>query len=188
MLGANELKRKAIIMIGKEPYQVEEVFFATPSARGASTMVRTKVKNLLNGAVHDRTFKTSEKFDEADIETAEANFLYKEDQKYCFMDQTTFEMLEISESTVGELAGFLHEQLGVKVMKYNGVPVSLELPPYVNLKVAETELGAQHTGSAGGGTKNAVLETGKVVRVPSHISTGESVRVNTETGEFIGRA
>lgn len=186
MIGANELKRKAIIMIDRQPYQVLEVSFATPSARGASTMVHAKVKHLLNATVHDKSFKTSEKFDEADIVIIQANFLYKENQDYYFMDQASFEMLSIPESMVGESAGFLHEQLGVTLMKYNGIPASLELPPFVNLKVIETEPEAQYGGSAG--TKNATLETGRVVRVPRHIAVGEILRVNTETGEVTGRA
>jgi elongation factor P len=188
MLGANELKRKSIIMIEGQPYQVLEISFATPSARGASTMVRTKVKHLLNATVQDKTFKTSEKFDEADIEIVPANFIYKQGQDYCFMDQATFEIVAIPESVVGELAGFLHEQLEVKIMKYKNNPASIELPLYVNLKVSETEPGNQHVGSAGAGTKNAVLETGRAVRVPTHIAVGETVRINTETGEFFGRA
>ncbi len=186
MIGANELKRRKIIMIDGQPYQVLDVFFAKPSARGASTMVRTKVRHLLNATVHDKNFKTSEKFDEADVEISIANFLYKESHEYHFLDQATFEMVAIPESMVGELAGFLLEQLEVKIMKYNDVPASLELPTFVNLKVTETEPDVQTAGSAG--TKNAVLETGCVVRVPRHIVVGETVRVNTETGEFIGRA
>lgn len=186
MIGANELKRKAIIMIDGQPYQVLEVFFATPSARGASTMVRTKVRHLLNATVQDKSFKTSEKFDEADIEIAEANFLYKEGSDYYFMDQATFEMVAVPEAVVAEAAGFLHEQLGVRIMKYNGIPASLELPAFVNLKIKETEPAGQFSGSAG--TKNAVLETGLSVRVPRHIAAGEAVRVNTETGEVTGRA
>ena len=188
MIGANELKRKAIIMIDGQPYQVLEVFFATPSARGASTMVRTKVRHLLNATVHDKTFKTSEKFDEADIEIVLANYLYKDGKDYCFMEQATFEIVAMPDSMVGELAGFLSEQLEVKIMKYKSAPASLELSLYVNLKVAETEPASPRGGSAGAGTKNAVLETGRVVRVPQHITAGEIVRVNTETGEFIGRA
>ncbi|MDD5291981.1 MAG: elongation factor P [Candidatus Omnitrophica bacterium] len=188
MIGANELKRNAIIMVNGQPYQVLEVFFATPSARGASTMVRTKIRHLLNATVQDKTFKTSEKFDEADIEIVLASFLYKEGQDYYFMDQTTFEIAAIPDSLVGESAGFLREQLEVKITKYNSSPVSLELPLYVNLKVVEAEPGNQHAGSAGAGTKSAVLETGRAIRVPTHISAGEIVRVNTETGEFIGRA
>jgi len=186
MIGANELKRRAIIMIEGQPYQVLDVFFASPSARGASTMVRTKVRHLLNATVHDKTFKTSEKFDEADIEIVQANFLYKDGKDYYFMEKASFETVAIPESIVGDLAGFLLEQQEVKIMKYNSAPASIELPTFVNLKVIETDPEVQTAGSTG--TKNAKLETGCVVRVPKHITTGETLRINTETGEFVGRA
>jgi elongation factor P len=188
MLSASELKLKSLIMIDGQPYQVVEVFFATPSARGASTMVRTKVRHLLNSTVQDKSFKTSEKFEEPDIEITTANFLYKDGEGYYFMDQASFETVAVPKSVVGDSARFLHEQLEVRIMKYNDSPASIELPAFVNLKVVEAEPGNVHAGSAGAGTKSAKLETGLVVRVPTHISEGEAVRVNTETGEFVGRA
>lgn len=188
MIGANELKRKDMIIIDADPYQVIDVTVSVPSARGASTMVRLKVKHLLTGAVQDKNFKAAEKFKEADVETVEANYLYKDANGYCFMDQQTFEMIELPESLVDVYAWCLYEQLAVKIMIYNGAPVSIELPQYVNLKVVEAEQSVQLAGAAGGGIKNAVLETGKSVKVPQYISAGETVRVNTETGEVAGRA
>ncbi|MBU1088248.1 MAG: elongation factor P [Candidatus Omnitrophica bacterium] len=188
MLTANELKRKDMIIIDADPYQVIEVNISVPSARGASTMVKLKVKHLLNRSVQDKNFKAGEKFKEADVSQVEANYLYKDANGYCFMDQQTFEMLELPASLVEDYAWCLYEQLEVKIMLYNGAPVSIELPQYVNLKVAEAEHSAQLAGAAGGGTKNAVLETGKTVKVPQYISAGETVRVNTETGEVAGRA
>ncbi|MFH1062935.1 MAG: elongation factor P [Candidatus Omnitrophota bacterium] len=188
MLGANELKRKDMIIIEADPYQVMDINISVPSARGASTMVRLKVKHLLNRSVQEKNFKAAEKFKEADVETIEANYLYKDANGYCFMDQKTFEMVELPEALVDDYAWCLYEQLEVKIMIYNGAPVSIELPQYVNLKVAEAEHSVQQAGTAGGGTKNAVLETGKNVKVPQYISAGETVRVNTETGEVAGRA
>ncbi len=188
MVTANELKRRSMIMIEGDPYQVMEVFVALPSARGASTLVRVKVRHLLNGMVQDKSFKASEKFNEADVGMADAHFLYKDGDTYYFMDQETFETLELSETKVGEAAGYLVEELAVKIMMYNGAPASLELPPFVNIKVSETDLPVQQGGSAGGGTKNATLVNGRVVKVPQYIAAGETVRVNTETGEVSGRA
>jgi elongation factor P len=188
MITANELKRRTMIMIEGEPYQVLEVFIALPSARGASTMVRIKARHLLSGVAHERSFKASEKFYEADVDTVDAHFLYKDGNDYYFMDQKTFETLELSPTMVGDAAGYLVEELGVKIMMYNGAPASLELPAYVHIKVIETEYPAQHAGSAGGGTKNATLASGRVVKVPQYIAEGETVRVNTETGEVSGRA
>jgi elongation factor P len=188
MIAANELKRKDMIIIDSDPYKVLEITVSSPSARGASTMVKVKVRHLLNSSVQDKNFKSTEKFQEADVQMTEADYLYKDVNGYSFMDQETFEMVELSDELVGEYDGFLHENLRVKILVYNGAPVSIELPQYVNLKVAEAEPSAQLAGAAGGGTKNAVLETGKSVKVPQYISEGETVRVNTETGEVAGRA
>ena len=188
MITANDLKRKDMIIIDSSPYQVIDVNISVPSARGAATMVKIKVKHLLNGSVQDKNYKAAEKFNKADVSTIEANYLYKDANGYCFMDQQTFEMVELPKALVVDYAWCLNEQLEVKILVYNSAPVSIELPQYVNLKVAEAEPSAQLAGTAGGGTKNAVLETGKTVKVPQYISTGETVRVNTETGEVTGRA
>ncbi|MBI4845613.1 MAG: elongation factor P [Candidatus Omnitrophica bacterium] len=188
MISANELKRKAMIMIDGEPYQVLEVFIALPSARGASTMVRVKIRHLLSGLAQDRTFKAADKFIEADVDIVDAHFLYKDADAYYFMDQNTFETLELSQPMAGDLAGYLIEELAVKIMMYNGAPASLELPPFVNMKVTQTDAPIQQAGSAGGGTKNATLASGLVVKVPQYIVAGETVRVNTQTGEVSGRA
>lgn len=188
MISANELKRKAMIMIEGEPYQVLEVFIALPSARGASTMVRVKMRHLLSGLAQEMAFKAAEKLAEADVDIVEAHFLYKGADAYCFMDQKTFETLELSQAMVADAAGYLVEELAVKIMMYNGAPASLELPLFVNIKVTQTDAPMQQAGSAGAGTKNATLASGLVVKVPQYIVEGEMVRVNTETGEVSGRA
>ncbi len=188
MVSANELKRRLMIMIEGEPFQVMEVFVVPPSARGASTMVRVKVRHLLSGMAQDKSFKAAEKFQEADVDMVETHFLYKDGDSYYFMDQTTFETLELPQTMVGDAAGYLVEEQGAKIMIYNGAPAALELPVVVNIKVVETDSLAQQAGSVGGGMKNATLASGKVVKVPQYISAGETVRVNTETGEVSGRA
>lgn len=188
MVSANDLKRKSMIMIEGEPCQVTEVFISLPSARGASTMVRVKARNMLNGILCDKNFKAAEKFQEADIDFVEANFSYKDEHAYYFMNQSTYETLELPKAMVSDMAGYLTEGLTVKIMMYRSVPISLELPVVVCLKVIETELASLQAGSAGGGTKGATLETGLLVKVPNYITSGETVRVNTETGEVSGRA
>lgn len=188
MVSANDLKRKSMIMIEGEPYQVTEVTITLPSARGASTMVRVKARHILNGIMCDKNFKAAEKFQEADIDIVEANFSYKDENTYYFMNQSTYETLVLSKTVVGDAAGYLIEDLAVKIVMYKEVAVSLELPVIVHLKVIETEFASQQPGSAGGGTKAAILETGLSVKVPKYIAPGETVRVNTETGESSGRA
>jgi elongation factor P len=177
-----------MIMIEGEPYQVTEVTITLPSARGASTMVRFKARHILNGMLCDKNIKAAEKFQEADIDIVEANFSYKDENTYYFMNQSTYETIELSKTAVGDAAGYLIEDLAVKIMMYRDVAASLELPVIVYLKVIETDFASQQTGSAGEGTKNATLETGLAVKVPKYIESGEKVRVNTETGEVSGRA
>ena len=188
MVSANDLKRKSMIMIEGEPYQVTEVTIALPSARGASTMVRFKARHILSGVLCDKNVKAAEKFQEADIDLVEANYSYKDVNTFYFMNQSTYETIELSKIVVGDAADYLTEELAVKILMYKGVAASLELPVIVHLKVIETDFASQQAGSAGEGTKNATLETGLVVKVPKYIASGETVRVNTETGESSGRA
>jgi elongation factor P len=188
MISAGDLKRKDMVIIDQEPYKVLEITVSSPSARGASTMVKAKVRHLLNSSVQDKTFKSTDKFQEADVLITEADYLYKDVNGYSFMDQQTFEMVELSSDLVGEYDKYLQENLRVKILIYNGIPVSVELPQYVNLKVEEADISSQQAGAAGSGTKNAVLETGLQVKVPQYIQAGQIVKVNTETGEVAGRA
>src|SRR6266404_589908 len=133
LIGANELKKKMLIEVDGQPYNVLDVFFATPTARGASTMVRTRMKNLLNGAVQERSFKTSEKFAEPDVEMARVSFLYNDADGFHFMDQSTYEQFQLAADSVGEDRWYLKEGLELEIFKYNGRAVSLQLPLYVEL-------------------------------------------------------
>jgi elongation factor P len=188
LTGANELKRKMLIEVDGQPYTVLEVFFASPSARGASTMVRTKLRHLLTGAVQERSFKTSEKFSEPDAELIPASFLYADNGGCHFMDESNYDQFTLSPAQIGEERGYLKEGLTLQVLKYKGEPVSLQLPQFVELAVTGTEPGVRGDTASGGGSKVATLETGLSVRVPLFIKEGETVRVDTRTGEVAGRA
>ncbi len=188
LIGANELKKKLLIEVEGQPYHVLDVFFATPTARGASTMVRTRLKNLLNGAVLEKSFRTSEKFAEPDVEIAPVSFLYNDSDGFHFMDQSSYEQFTISAESVGDDRFYLKEGLFLEIFKYNGHAVSLQLPQYVELQIVSTERGLRGDTAAGGATKVAKLETGLDVRVPLFMKDGEVVRVNTQTGEVAGRA
>ena len=188
LIGANELKKKMLIEIDGQPYHVQDVFFATPTARGASTMVRTRLKNLLNGAVQEKSFRTSEKFAEPDVEIAGVSFLYNDADGFHFMDQSSYEQLTLSDDVIGDDRFYIKEGLVLEIFKYNGRAVSLQLPQYVELEITSTEPGLRGDTAAGGATKVAKLETGLEVRVPLFMKDGEVVRVNTQTGEVAGRA
>ncbi len=188
LIGANELKRKMLIELDGQPYTVLEVFFASPSARGASTMVRTKLRHLITDAVLEKTFKTSEKFGEPDVTLSPASFLYSDGEHFHFMDEATFEQLALTEAQLGHDRLFLKEGLSLQVRRYNAAPIAVQLPPFVDLTVAAAETGVRGDTSSGGTTKPATLETGLQVRVPLFIREGELVRISTQTGEFVGRA
>ncbi|HEV2802933.1 MAG TPA: elongation factor P [Pyrinomonadaceae bacterium] len=188
LVGANELKRKMLISVENQPYVVMEVFFASPTARGAATMVRTRLRQLLTGAVLEKSFKATEKFAEPDVQFVPASFLYADGEGFHFMDESSYEQFMFTSEQVGDDRGYLKEGVSLQILKYNGAPVSLQLPQYVELVVTETEPGMRGDTAAGGATKKAKLETGLSVNVPLFIKEGETVRVNTQTGEVAGRA
>jgi elongation factor P len=188
LIGANELKRKMLITVDGQPYTVLEVFFASPSARGASTMVRTKLRHLLTEAVLEKTFKTSEKFSEPDVELKPASFLYADGEGFHFMDEESYEQFALSAEQLGDERLYLKDGVSLQIRKYNGEPIAIQLPQFVELQVTDAEPGVRGDSASGGATKAATLETGLIVRVPLFIKEGEIIRVNTETGEFASRA
>jgi elongation factor P len=188
LIGANELKRKMLITVEGQPYVVLEVFYASPTARGAATMVRTRLRHLLNGAAMEKSFRSSEKFEEPDVELVPASYLYSDGDGCHFMDEKSYEQFSFTTEEVGSDRNYLKEGVSLQVLKYNGAAVSLQLPQFVELQVTSTELGQRGDTAAGGATKQATVETGLVVRVPLFIKEGELVRVNTQTGEVAGRA
>ena len=188
LIGANELKRRMMIEVEGQPYEVAEVTFASPSARGATTMVRTRWRHLLTGAVLEKSFRSGEKFAEPDVALAPASFLYADADGFHFMDEETFEQFRLPAEQVGEDRGYLKESQRLQILKYKGEAVAMQLPQFVELRVAETEPGVSGDRASGRDLKPATLETGLEVRVPLFIKEGETVRVNTQTGEVAGRA
>ena len=188
LIGANELKRKTLITVENQPYVVVDVFFASPSARGASTMVRTKLRNLITGAAQEKTFRTSEKFEEPDVVLAQASCLYSDGETWHFMDETSYEQFPLTHEQLRDDVLYLKEGFSLHVMKYNGNAIAIQLPQFVELAVSATEPGGRADIGSGGATKPATLETGLNVRVPLFIKEGEILRVRTQTGEFASRA
>lgn len=188
LISANELKRKLLITVDGQPFVVMEVFFASPTARGAATMVRTKLRQLLTGAVMEKSFRSSEKFEEPDVELAPASFLYSDGEGFHFMDEKSFEQFTFQNDAIDADRFYLKEGVSLQILKYNGAPVSLQFPQYVELKVVSCELGKRGDTATGSATKLATLETGLTAKVPLFIKEGETVRVSTQTGEVAGRA
>jgi elongation factor P len=188
LIDAIDIKRKAFFELDNTPYCCLEAEVSTPSARGAQTLVRPKMRNLLTSAVFEKTFKASEKFKEPDLQIGPASYLYSDNDGSHFLDQESYETLTLSDAMIGDALDFLVEGAIIQLHKYNGNPIGLELPNQVELAVAYTEPGARGDSSSGTVTKTAKLETGLEIRVPLFIKEGEKVKVSTETREFAGRA
>ncbi len=188
LIDAIDVKRRTRLEIDNVPFSCLEVEVNTPTARGGQTLVRLKLRNLITNAVFDRTFKAGEKFKEPDLQTVAASYLYSDGEGSYFLDQESFETHTLADDLLGDARLFLIEGSIVDILKFNGNPIGLELPPNVELTVAFTEPGLRGDSSSGSVTKPARLETGLEIRVPLFIKEGEKIRVSTETREFAGRA
>jgi elongation factor P len=188
MISTSDFKRGAQILIDGQPFTILDYTVQSPSARGAATLYRTKVRNILTGNVFEKTFKGGEKFDEPDVEAREAQFLYEAAGEYHFLDQVTFEQFTITAESLGDQAGYLVDNTIVKSVVYNGETVSVELPQFVELEVDQVDGGSRGDTAAGKVLKDARLSTGVAIRVPLYLEAGERVVVDTTTGEFVRRA
>lgn len=188
LIEAIHIKRKALFEHENAPFVCLDSDISTPTARGGQTLVRLKMRNLLTGAVFEKTFKASDRFKEPDVELVPVSYLYSDADGSYFLDQNTFETYALPTTVIGNALSLLTEGVLLQVNKYNGNPISLELPLHVELTVIETEPSSRGDFSSGSGAKPARLETGLQVRVPPFIKEGEKVRISTETQEFAGRA
>ncbi len=188
LIDAIDVKRRTLFEIDNTPYVCLEAEVNTPTARGGQTLVRLKMRNLATNAVFDRTFKASEKFKEPDLQKVPASYLYSDSSGSHFLDQDSFETLTLSDEMVRGALDFLIAGTLVELLKFNGNPIGLELPAFVELEVASTEPGVRGDSSSGTVTKPATLETGLEIRVPLFIKEGEKVKIATETRTFAGRA
>ena len=188
LMDAISVKRRTIFELDNVPYYCLEAEVNTPTARGGQTLVRLKVRNLLTSAVFEKTFKAGDKFKEPDMQMVAASYLYSDGEGSHFLDQETFDTLTLPPEVVGDALDLLLDGTLIEMRKYNGNPIGLELPTFVELAVADTEPAVKGDSSSGSGTKVAKLETGLEIRVPLYVKQGEKVKVSTETREFAGRA
>jgi elongation factor P len=181
----NDLKNGMTLNIDGQLWNVVEFQHVKPGKGGA--FVRTKLKNVMSGKVVDRTFNAGVKVDVANVDKREMQYLYREGDEFVFMDTQDYDQPRISSQTVGDAASYLLEEQTVTVAFNDGVALYVELPAAVELAVRQTDPGLQGDRSTGG-TKPATLETGAQVQVPLFITTGEKIRVDTRTGDYLGRA
>jgi elongation factor P len=147
---------------------------------------RTRLKNLKTGHVLDRTFRSGEKFDEPDLDECDMQFLYSSGDSYTFMDTSTYEQFTYEKSQLGDRTDLLKEETIVQILIFEGTPISVELPIFMELKVVETDPGIRGD-TASGGTKPAVVETGATIKVPLYLEIGEIIKVDTRTRAYVER-
>jgi elongation factor P len=181
----NEFRGGLKIMIDGDPCSIIENEFVKPGKGQAFN--RVKIRNLKTGRVIERTFKSGESVEGADVMDVELQYLYNDGEFWHFMDQNSFEQHAADATAVGDAAKWLKEQDVCEVTLWNGAPLAVTPPNFVMLKVTDTDPGVRGDTSGGGG-KPATLETGAVVRVPLFIEIGELLKIDTRTGEYVGRA
>ncbi len=188
LIEAINIKRKSVFEFENAPYACLDAEISSPTARGGQTLVRLKMRNLLTSAVFEKSFKAGDRFKEPDLVLVPASYLYSDKDGSHFLDQDSYETLTLAPETIGNALDLLIEGAMLQLHKYNGNPIGLQLPIFVDLDVAYTEPGVRGDSSSGSVTKSARLETGLEIRVPLFIKQGEKVRVTTETREFASRA
>jgi elongation factor P len=185
MLEIKKIRPGDKLTIKGDPYEVLKTVFSKIGRQGA--VLRTRLKNLKNGAVSNSTFRDSDKLEEADISRSKAQFLYKEEGACCFMDKKTFDQFSLSDEALGNQVYFLKEGGEVEVVYYQGKPINLDLPIKLILKVTEAPPEIKGN-TADGGSKKIKLETGYELNAPLFIKEGDLIKVNTREGNYVERA
>ncbi len=180
----NEFRSGLKIMMDGDPFVIVENEFVKPGKGQAFN--RVKIRNLKTGRVVDRTFKSGESVEAADVMDTEMQYLYTDGEFWHFMQPETFEQLAADATAVGDAAKWLKEQDICTLTLWNGEPLSVTPPNFVVMKIVETDPGVRGDTASGGG-KPATLETGAVVRVPLFLDVGELIKVDTRTGEYVSR-
>ncbi len=184
MLNISDLQVGTFLIYNGAPHQL--IFREHSKLGRGGAILRSKIKNLLTGAILDLTFKGSDKFDEAQMSRSKASFTYREGDKFNFMDSATFEQFELSKEQLGTQADFLKEGVEVDVLSWNNKPINISLPFKVDLEVTEAPPAIKGN-SAGAVTKLVTLETKARINAPIFIKAGDLVKVNTQTGEYVER-
>ncbi len=175
MYATNQFRKGLKVELEGVPYEIVDFQHVSPGKGRAFT--RTKLKNMLNQNILERTITSGDKLDRANTDEREMSYLYRDAEGYHFMNQANYEQVALSAEQLGEGKDFLQENLVIKVMYFNERPIGIELPTFVVLKITETT--SAFKGDTVGGTKPATLETGAVVQVPFHIKEGDVIKVDT---------
>lgn len=183
-VSTNEMKSGTKVLIDGEPYSIIENEYRKPGKGQATNTL--KIRNLKNGRVIERTLKSGDSWELADVETVEMQYLYNDGEFWTFMDPKSYEQIQAGDAAMADTKQWLKGEETCTVLLWNGVPLSVAAPNSVLLQITETDPGLRGDTSGGGG-KPATLETGAVVRVPLFVQQGEVIKVDTRTGEYLGR-
>jgi elongation factor P len=184
MYDSSDLRKGLKIVIDGNPYIVTDFQFSKPGKGQA--LYRCKLKNMMTGYTMDRTYRSGEKFDPANLDEVKMQFLYKDGDGFHFMDTQKYEQVALTEEQVGEAKNFLKENMEVTVLFFDSTPIDITLPIFVELQVTKSDPGVRGD-TATGATKPATLETGYVIQVPLFIEEGEVLKIDTRTGEYVER-
>ncbi len=185
MISSNDFRNGTTIELEGGVWQVVDFQHVKPGK--GSAFVRSKLKNIKTGAVVERTFNAGEKVPRAHLDQRQMQYLYESDGAFNFMDNETYEQIALNNDQLGDATRFLKENMSIGVLFFQGVVIGIDMPNSVELEVVETDPGIRGD-TATGGTKPAKLETGYVVRVPLFINTGDVLRIDTRSGDYIERA
>jgi elongation factor P len=186
MPSTSDLKMGGRFLFEGIPFQVTDLTTQTPSARGANTLVKVKARDLLSGQLKSFTFKAGERLDDPDIEMRKVQYLYSDGDAFHFMDLNTYEQFPLSPDNVADATDYLVEELEVRLMFFNGEPVSVELPKAMDLEVVECDPGMKGD-TVTNVTKSAKLSTGLEVQVPLFINVGDVLRIDTSEARYVER-
>ncbi|MDI6889562.1 MAG: elongation factor P [Thermodesulfovibrionales bacterium] len=185
MVSTSDFRRGLKIKFKGDPFEIID-FQHVKMGRGGA-VVRTKLKSLRTGSVLEETFRSGERLEAPELEEKKMQYLYMQDGMYYFMDEETYEQVPLTADQLGEAKKFLKENMVVRILYYKGVPLSVELPTFVELLVIKTDPAGFRGDTASASSKPATLETGAVVKVPFHINEENTIRVDTRTSEYIER-
>ena len=184
MYNASDLRKGLRIKIDDEPYIVTDFNFVKPGKGQA--LYRCRLKNMITGSQFDRTFRSADTFESADLQEKKMQFLYKDGDKYCFMDTMTYEQVFLTEEQVGDAKNFLIDNIEVEILFFEDKSLGISLPNFVDLVVTRAEPWAKGD-SVTGNTKPVILQTGYQILVPTFVEEGEKIRVDTRSGEYLTR-
>lgn len=185
MIATSDFKKGIKILFRDEPYMVLDYSHVKPGKGGA--FVRTKMKNMITGLVREELFRSGEKFPSPDLEYKDMQYLYKEDDLYNFMDQESYEQVAFNKNQLEDVINYLKEQVVYTILYFQGNPIAVNPPMFMELEVKETMPGVRGDTAQGGATKPATLETGLVIQIPLFVNEGDIVKVDTRDASYIER-